>query len=61
MKVSPGIKILLDAAPDETIKELFTAYSDIVLLDKKLVGLLYEKAGYGQVVFTVVQLEKGFE
>lgn len=50
-------KILLDAAPDETIKD-FTAYSDIVLLDKKLVGVLYERAGYGQVVFTVVNWKR---
>ena len=33
----------------------YTAYSDIVKLGKKTVGVLYEKANYSQIVFTVVK------
>lgn len=50
-------KLLLDAAPDVTSED-FTAYSDIVLLDKKHLGVLYERAGYAQIVFTVINWKK---
>ena len=50
-------KRLLDQAPDEAIKD-FTAYSDIVKMDKKHIGVLYERDGYKQIVFTVVDWKK---
>jgi sialidase-1 len=50
-------KVLIDKAPDDKIKD-FTAYSDIVLMDKNSLGLLYERAGYAQIVFTRIFLRK---
>ena len=44
--------ILLDKSPDG--KKDFTAYSDIVKVNKKKIGVLYERDGYAQIVFTVV-------
>lgn len=32
----------------------YTAYSDIVMISKKSVGVLYEKDSYSQIIFTVV-------
>jgi len=48
--------ILLDKSPDG--KKDFTAYSDIVKLNKKKIGVLYEKDGYAQIVFTVINWKK---
>ncbi len=36
----------------------YTAYSDIVKLSKKTIGVLYEKDGYSQIVFAAVQWKK---
>lgn len=36
-------------------KKDYTAYSDIVPLGKKHIGVLYEKDGYAQIVFTLVK------
>ena len=33
----------------------YTAYSDLVKLDKKKIGVLYERDGYKEIVFTVVK------
>ena len=35
-------------------KNDFTAYSDIVLVSKKQIGVLYERDGYKQIVFTTI-------
>jgi sialidase-1 len=35
-------------------KNDFTAYSDIVLISKKQIGVLYERDGYKQIVFTTI-------
>lgn len=43
---------LLDKSPDG--KKDFTAYSDIVLMNKKEIGVLYERDGYAQIVFKVI-------
>jgi sialidase-1 len=45
--------ILIDKTDDINKKD-FTAYSDLVLLDKKTIGILYERDGYAQIVFTIV-------
>jgi sialidase-1 len=46
--------ILIDKAPDDT-KGDYTAYSDLVKMSKKKVGVLYEKNGYSQIVFSVIE------
>lgn len=45
--------ILVDAAPTPT--DSYTAYSDIVVIDKKRIGILYEKDDYKRIVFRVVK------
>ncbi len=49
--------ILIDKT-DGNVKRDFTAYSDIVLLRKNKVAVLYERDGYKQIVFTVVDWKK---
>lgn len=46
---------LLDTAPSEKAQKDFTAYSDIVIHDKKRIGVLYERDGYSQIVYKVVK------
>src|SRR6185437_4879652 len=43
--------ILIDKSDDNNKKE-FTAYSDIVKLNKNEIGVLYARDGYSQIVFT---------
>lgn len=43
---------LLDKSPENTQGD-YTAYSDLVKLSGKKVGILYEKAGYSQIIFTI--------
>ncbi len=45
--------ILIDKSPDS--KGDFTAYSDIVKISKNKIGVLYERNGYKEIVFTVVK------
>ncbi|MES2773032.1 MAG: sialidase family protein [Bacteroidota bacterium] len=47
-------KILIDKAEKGTGKD-FTAYSDIVRMNKKGIGVLYERDGYAQIVFTIIK------
>jgi sialidase-1 len=44
---------LVDKSPDG--KKDFTAYSDVVKLGKNEIGVLYERDGYAQIVFTSVK------
>lgn len=46
--------VLVDKAP-ESVKGDYTAYSDLVKIAKKKVGVLYEKNNYSQIVFTVIR------
>lgn len=45
--------ILVDAAPTPT--DSYTAYSDIVLIDKDRIGVLYEKDDYTKIVFKIIK------
>lgn len=45
--------ILVDKSNNEAGD--FTAYSDLVKLDKKKIGVLYERNGYKEIVFSVVK------
>ncbi len=45
--------ILVDAAPTPT--DSYTAYSDIVLIDKNRIGVLYEKDDYTKIVFKIIK------
>jgi sialidase-1 len=50
--------ILVDASKEEKEMANNSAYSDIVLLKKSNIGILYEKDNYTTIVFTVVNWEK---
>jgi len=50
--------ILVDASTEENQMANNSAYSDIVLLKKSNIGILYEKDNYSKIVFTVVDWEK---
>ncbi|HNR07227.1 MAG TPA: sialidase family protein [Saprospiraceae bacterium] len=49
--------ILVDAVSGEQARD-HTAYSDLVKLDRKTVGILYERRGYSQIVFRAVNWKK---
>jgi len=53
--------ILVDASKEEKEMANNSAYSDIVLLKKNNIGILYEKDNYSKIVFTVVNWEKSFK
>jgi sialidase-1 len=53
--------ILVDASKEEKEMANNSAYSDIVLLKKSNIGILYEKDNYSKIVFTVVNWEKSFK
>lgn len=44
--------VVIDKSDDEK-SESFTAYSDIVLMKKNQIGILYEKENYSKIVFTI--------
>ncbi len=46
----------IDSTQD--VKSDYTAYSDIVLMKKNKVGILYEKDNYKRIVFTIINLRK---
>lgn len=46
-------KILIDSSPDG--KGDFTAYSDLVKISNNVVGILYERDGYKEIVFTAIK------
>jgi len=46
--------ILIDKSEDGT-KGDFTAYSDLVKMGKRKIGVLYERNGYREIVFTVMK------
>jgi sialidase-1 len=46
--------IMIDKSEEES-KGDFTAYSDLVKLGKKKIGVLYERNGYKKIVFTIVK------
>ncbi|GAB3513132.1 sialidase family protein [Emticicia fontis] len=48
-----SISKVIDKSPDGQGKD-YTAYSDIVMLGKKTIGVLYEKDRYSQIVFRAV-------
>ena len=46
--------IVVDKSTDST-KDDFTAYSDIVKISRKKIGVLYERDNYSQIVFSVIK------
>jgi sialidase-1 len=46
--------IVVDKSADSS-KNDFTAYSDLVKLNKKIIGVLYERDGYKAIVFTAIK------
>lgn len=51
--------LLIDHDPEK--KKDHTAYSDLVLVNKKTLGVLYERNGYREILFTPIQLKKDFQ
>jgi sialidase-1 len=49
-----SISKVVDKSSSEQSKD-YTAYSDIVKVDKRTIGVLYEKDSYSQIVFTTVK------
>jgi sialidase-1 len=47
-------KIVIDKATDENVKD-HAAYSDILKISKREIGILYERDQYAQIVFTKVK------
>jgi sialidase-1 len=52
--------ILIDKNPKpyENKNNDYTAYSDLVKLNKKTIGVLYEKANYAEIVFVAINWKK---
>lgn len=46
--------LVVDETGDGTKKKNFTAYSDIVLLNKRQIGVLFERDNYSQIAFRVM-------
>lgn len=55
-----GKNILIDKNPKpyENKNNDYTAYSDLVKLNKKTIGVLYEKANYAEIVFVAINWKK---
>jgi len=51
--------LLIDNDPEK--KRDYTAYSDLVLVNKKTLGVLYERNGYREILFAPIQLKKDFQ
>ena len=47
--------IMVDGKENPKPNEDFTAYSDLVLIDKNRVGILYEKEDYKKIVFKIIK------
>jgi sialidase-1 len=47
--------ILIDKSPTQDKRRDYTAYSDIVDLGKNKIGVLYERAGYSEITFTIAK------
>jgi len=50
--------IVVDNAVDPKLMSNNSAYSDIVLMNKNNIGILYEKDDYSKIVFTVIDWQK---
>jgi sialidase-1 len=50
--------IVVDNAVDPKFMSNNSAYSDIVLMNKNNIGILYEKDDYSKIVFTVIDWQK---
>lgn len=50
--------VLVDKAPNEELsKKSWTAYSDLVQIDFKTIGILYEKENYSKIVFKLIPID----
>jgi len=52
--------LLVDHDPEKKKKD-YSAYSDLVLVNKKTLGVLYERNGYKEILFQTIQLKKDFQ
>ena len=49
-----GKSIVVDKSADENKRD-WAAYSDLVILDKKTIGVFYERNGYAEIVFKTIR------
>ncbi len=54
-KTWPNAKLIAQSSTEEEAKHDFAAYSDLVLVNKKTVGILYERKDYSQIVFSAIR------
>jgi sialidase-1 len=57
-KTWPNAKLIAQSSTEEEAKHDFAAYSDLVLVNKKTVGILYERKDYSQIVFTAIRWDE---
>ena len=50
--------IIIDKTNEEKQISDYTAYSDLVLMKRYTLGVIYEKENYSKIVFTIVDWEK---
>lgn len=58
--VSWKYNLLVDYNPTGT-KGDYTAYSDLVHINKKELGVLYERIGYKEIVYQPIALKKNYQ
>jgi len=49
---------IIDNATDPKMMSNNSAYSDLVLVNKQQIGILYEKDNYSKIVFTTINWKK---
>jgi sialidase-1 len=54
-KTWPNAKLIAQSSTEEEAKHDFAAYSDLVQVNKKTVGILYERKDYSQIVFSSIR------
>ena len=57
-KTWPNAKLIAQSSTEEEAKHDFAAYSDLVLVNKKTVGILYERKDYSQIVFSAIRWDE---
>lgn len=57
-KTWPTAILIAKGATEEEAKHDFAAYSDLVMVNKKTVGIIYERNDYQQIVFSAIPWKK---
>jgi sialidase-1 len=57
-KTWPKAILIAKGKTEEESKEDFAAYSDLVMVNKKSIGILYERSNYSQIVFSPISWKR---